>query len=187
MTSTPQTGQIIWRLGGKHSSFTLGPGTAHRLAARPARARERRVQHLRQRRLPDGAQPVARDRRQPRTAGQDRDARQPVHPPAAAPRRKPGQRAGAGERRLVRRLGAGPGLLRVQPHRPAAVRRALPAPATSPTATCASPGRARPLTRPAFAVSPRRRSGAGTVYASWNGATLVAALAGARRAPPHAA
>ena len=51
----------------------------------------------------------------------------------------------------------------------------------SPIATCASPGRARRRTRPRSWCA-RRRGGAATVYASWNGATQVAAwrvLAGA--------
>ena len=38
-SSTPRTGQIIWRLGGKHSSFKMGARHGHRLAARPARTR----------------------------------------------------------------------------------------------------------------------------------------------------
>ena len=67
----PKTGQVRWQLGGKHSSFKLGPGAAHRLAARCAPAARRRDHVLRQRRLPAGAPAVARDRSRARPARHD--------------------------------------------------------------------------------------------------------------------
>ena len=56
------TGQIRWTLGGKHSSFTEGPGatTAFQHDARPIGSR--RDLAVRQRRVPAGAPPVARRR-----------------------------------------------------------------------------------------------------------------------------
>ena len=58
----PKTGQVRWELGGKHSSFKLGPGTQHGVAARRTPAARRRDHVLRQRRVPAGAPAVARDR-----------------------------------------------------------------------------------------------------------------------------
>ena len=46
----PRTGRIAWRLGGKHSSFAMGPGAAPGLAARRPRRARRHDLVLRQRR-----------------------------------------------------------------------------------------------------------------------------------------
>ena len=57
-----RTGQVRWRLGGRRSSFKMGPGTgtAYQHDAREQPERQHHV--LRQRRDAEGAPAVARDR-----------------------------------------------------------------------------------------------------------------------------
>ena len=123
----PSSGQIRWRLGGKHSTFAPGPGTQ---TAWQHDARE----------LPNGSISIFDNGASPGVHGQsrgivialdaraqDRQAADADHPSLAGHRRQPGQSPGAAQRRLVRRLGPGSGLLGVRARRPAAVRRAFPA------------------------------------------------------------
>ena len=184
-TSNAATGQIRWRLGGKHSSFTRAAGTRTAWQHDP-------------RELPDGAISIFDNGASPKVHRQSRgDRREPRTEPsgtvtllertdahAAAGRRKPGQRAGARQRRLVRRLGPGTVLLGVQPRRHAAVRRAPP--------------RARPVLsrvplpldgQPAHLAGVRPRcAGSGGAAASLRQLERRHAgrlLAGARRRQPH--
>ena len=103
----PATGQVRWQLGGRHSSFKMGPGTGTAW------------QHdaLQQ---PDGAITFFDNGAFPQKHSQsraievalehehhDRHARTPLRAPEPAGGRQPGQRAGAGRRRLDGRLGPG--------------------------------------------------------------------------------
>ena len=96
---------------------------------------------------------VARAR--PRRQGRRRCVSQFTHPPRAG-RRKPGQPAGARERRLVRRLGSGTVLLGVQRRAASCCSTPTSRRTRSPTGPSASPGPAPPPIAPAFAVRARR-------------------------------
>ena len=182
-TSTRSTGQVRWQLGGKHSSFKLGPGT------RTAWQHDARQQ-------PDGAITFFDNGASPEVHPQSRaielaldpathdgDARAPLRAPEPARRRQPGQRAGARRRRLDGRLGPGRLPLGGRPRRPGALQRppaaglgVLPDLSRCPGAG-SRPNRRRLARRAAPAPA-----AASTVYASWNGATEVASwrvLAGA--------
>ena len=164
-----RTGRILWRLGGKHSDFEMGAGASFAW------------QHD-ARRQPDGtltvfdngATPAVEKRSRglildARRAGDDRDAAGPVHPPED-PRRQPGQRAAAGERQRVRRLGRNPRVSEFdRSGRWCSTR--CSARSTSPTAPSACPGRACPP-KPRRSPWPATASEL-TAYASWNGATEV--------------
>jgi len=118
------TGKVRWRLGGKRSSFAMGPGT------RTAWQHDARWQ-------PDGtltffdngATPVEHPQSRAIDVRLDPQrmtatlvgSRQHSTPLVAG---QPGQRPGAGGRRLDGGLGGGPLPVRIQPRRPAAVRRA---------------------------------------------------------------
>ncbi len=119
----PHTGQVRWQLGGKHSSFKLGPGVA---TAWQHDAREQ----------PDGAITFFDNGADPRVHPASRAievALDPAHRTATLVRsylhrhapggRQPGQRAGARQRRLDGGLGAGGLLLGGRTIRQAAVRR----------------------------------------------------------------
>ena len=116
-----RTGDVIWRLGGKRSDFTMGCGHDVQAPARRARAARRNDHAVRQRRRrpPRPRSAVARDdaRRRSRAADCVAGAR------ARASRRDPvadaGLDAAARRRRRVHRLGwrAAP-VLGVRPERP---------------------------------------------------------------------
>ena len=162
-------------IGGRHSNVQARPRRRRppTSTTRPAAGRQDR--DLRQRRRAEGP---------PAVAGDDRVARMPAPAPTASSRStstpmpplvgQPGQRAGARQRRPVRRLGPAALLLGVQPvRRSCCSTRTCTAP-TSPTAPTASPGRALPLRT---AGARRLRAGAGgsfSAYASWNGDTRTA-------------
>ena len=159
------------------------PGARVQLPARRPPPRRRHVDDLRQRRVAPrraGSSP----RRAPlrlvaRHEGDDRDARRGSTCRRGALDLGDGQRAAASRRRRLRRLGHVRRVHRV--HRRRAGRASTPRSATaaSPTARSGSRGSAA---RPAARRSRRVTSGgATTVYASWNGATEVAILAGADR------
>ena len=179
----PQTGQILWRLGGKRSSFTGVGATAPPGSTTRANCADGSISIF-----DNGSSPTVHPQSRaivvslnPQT--RDRDARRPAHAHAPAWSREPGQRAGAGERRLVPRLGTDAVLLGAEPERAAALRRPLPgAHAVLPRLPPAVVGHAR---APSGARLRRAGGGAGTAYASWNGATGVASwrlLAGASAA-----
>ena len=181
----PATGQVRWQLGGKRSSFKLGPGRRTAVAARRAPAARRRRSRSsttapRPRRIRSRGRSKSRSTCTTMTATL---VRRYEHPEPARGR-QPGQRAGAGERRLDGRLGPGRLPLGVQRRGAGAVRRA-------PAAELG----VLPHLRPPWSGHPRPAAGAvarragvererarATVYASWNGATEVASwrvLAGA--------
>ncbi len=135
-------GQVMWRLGGKKSTFALAPGVPfayqHNALWLPGGA----DQPVRRRGSADGQRALARRGREARPEEQDGHALEPARAHARpADHRQPGQRAVAAGRRLDDRLGrpakphriqrAGPGHLRrsaapgrVQlPHLPRAVDR----------------------------------------------------------------
>ena len=154
----PQTGQIDWQLGGKHSSFTMGPGTTTAWQHDPRELANGSFSIF-----DNGASPTVHSQSRGIVVGlepqaQDGDARQRTHPHAADLRR----RARATCRRSPTATGSSAG-----GKSPTSPSSAPPArcystrtspPAISPTATCASPGPASP--RPARR-SPARRSRCG--------------------------
>ena len=179
------TGAIMWTLGGRRSSYKLGSGAAVRVPARRASPRRHRPDRdpVRRRRRPaEDPRPVARDHRPAQRQDQDRDAREPGPALAGAGGELRGQRAGAAERRRLRRLGPAAVLHRVQL---AGRRRCSTAGSwgtTRATAPTASRGSGR---RPRCPRSRASAAGASTnVYVSWNGATEVSLVAGARRREP---
>ena len=184
----PQTGRSTGGWGASTASFAMGPGTAHRLAARSARARRTGRISI----FDNGASPtvhsqsrgiVARaSNRRPRR----RRCVSRIHAHAALICR----RARATCRRSPTATGSSAGA------------RYRTSPSSAPRARCCSTrtspprdqsyrdlplrlDRRRPRTRrrsPCSRAWRGRGRGAGTVYASWNGATLVASwrvLAGA--------
>ncbi len=175
-----ETGRIEWTLGGKKLELQVRPGRRLRVAARrgaaagldgqPVRRPLLPADRRRHLRRPDRT--ISSTRAQARPAGAHGDARLPVHPWRRLRRGLHGRRAAAAERQRVRRLGIGTLLLRVQPIRPAAVRRGTARARTSPTGRRWSSGSASRSPRP-WAPS-RQAGGKTTVYASWNGATEVA-------------
>ena len=58
----PKTGQVRWQLGGKHSSFKMGPGAATAWQHDARQQPNGSITLLRQRRVSQGAFAVARDR-----------------------------------------------------------------------------------------------------------------------------
>ena len=84
------SGQIIWRLGGKHSDFDARPRGGVRLAARRAAPARRLDQPLRQRRAR-----VPRAAAERRRGAAARHAAPRLHAPGAALLHQPGQRADA--------------------------------------------------------------------------------------------
>ena len=171
----PQTGQIKWHWGASTRASRWGRGRRTAWQHDPRELANGAFSDLRQRRLADRSQPVARDRRRPRTPGARRDARRQLTHPADLAESQGNVQALANGDWFVG-WGEDPRLLRVQPQRPAALRRALP------SRRSVLPRPALRLDRrpadPAGARAGRRRAAAarsaGTVYASWNGATLVA-------------
>ena len=168
MISTANGG-TVWTLGGKHSSFTLGPGV------RFAWEHDAEV-------LPEGNVSIFDDEASPPESNQSRaivialepghahgDARAPADPSRDAhPHPEPGQRAGAAGRRRVRRLGRSRLRLRVLRrrrarlrHAPAAGRRAAIAPTGCPwSATPAHAPSSPPA--PGAGATHRGRTRAGT-------------------------
>ena len=120
------TGAVLWRLGGKHSSFKMGSGTG------TAWQHDVRWQ-------PDGTLTIFDDGATPKEHSQSRAIREridwgitrqagrPRRAHARSAERQPGQRSGAGERQLVRGLG----------------RRALLQRIRSSTGRCSSTGTSR--------------------------------------------
>ena len=175
MTSDSVSGQIAWRLGGRHSSFTMGPGTPTAWQHDP-------------RELPDGSISIFDNGASPKRAQQSRgivvsldaaarrrDAGRSARArPLAAARRQPGQPAGAAQRGLVSSAGARSRTSPSSAPRASCCSTRTSPPARSPIATCASPGRARRPTgrrSPCAPARARRRRApstpAGTGRRSW--------------------
>ena len=182
------TGKIEWTLGGKSSSFKLGPGAdfewQHDVRLQPDSTVSLYDDHCCQ--LTGGGtyvNPTAPSRglvlkldQQSHTAtlaaqyGRDGDFDLGLH----------GRHPAAVKRQRVRRLGLGTVLLRVQPLRASCSSKPNSRVRTSPTARRSSSGSACPS--PRRSARHARWAGATVVYASWNGATKVASwrvLAGA--------
>ena len=119
-----RTGKVITTIGGRHSNVKLGPGAGTAYQHDASAARRRRDRDLRQRRRAEGALAVARRRAVGERRIPHRHHRDAVPAPHAAARGQPGQPPGAPQQRRLHRLGRLPLLLRVQPLRPAALRRA---------------------------------------------------------------
>ncbi len=128
-----RTGQIAWRLGGKHSSFAMGPGASPAWQHDAASRARRHDLVLRQRRHAASALAVARDRARARHTDDDCHARIQLRPLDPAAGRQPGRLPAARRRQLVRRLGTGAVLLGILPHRPAFARCPPARRPTSPT------------------------------------------------------
>ena len=167
------SGDVIWRLGGKKSDFTMGPGTRLRLAARrpPPRRADQLVSLF-----DDGAAPQVQPQSKALVLALDTTRmratlhRKYTHRPTGA-RARARQHAGPPERQRARRLGHRAVALRV--HAPAASScfdAHLPHGGQNYRAP-KMPWHGRPTEPPAIAT--RRRGGHGYVYASWNGATEV--------------
>ena len=167
------TGQVVTRIGGRHSSVKLARRGRHRLPARRHRARQRNDQRLRQRRGPEGPLPVARARPVDRRQDEDRHRRRRIracHAPAA-------RRAARGTSRRSKTATCssvgGP-----SPTSPSST--PTVSSSTTPTARLlsvlpeltASSGRARRAKR--RPSPPRAAGGQVIVYASWNGDTRTA-------------
>ncbi|MGO9321334.1 MAG: arylsulfotransferase family protein [Solirubrobacteraceae bacterium] len=168
----PQSGQIVWRLGGKHSSFKMGPATGTAWQHDP-------------RELPDGSISIFDNGASPKTHDQSRAVVESLNPqsgtatlvdrlthtpPLVAESQGNVQAlaggdwfVGWGQEPFFSEFGP-EGKLVFDAHFPVhdqsyrAFRFAW-------TGTPAHP--------PAFAFAPGGAAGGGTVYASWNGATLV--------------
>ncbi len=176
-----RTGQIRWRLGGKRSSFAMGPGTSTAWQHDP-------------RQLPDGAISIFDNGGSPNVHSQSRGIvlaldgvhgtatlqTQILHPPPLLAESQGNFQAlengdwfvGWGQVPDFSELSAA-GALLFDAHFPAH---------TQSYRALRFPWSATPAHAPTFAVQ-RRGRGAATVYASWNGATGVSAwrvLAGAR-------
>ena len=119
-----RSGQIIWRLGGKDSSFALGAGHRHRLPAQRDRPRRRLADDLRQRRrAAQGPSVLARDPRGARPGPGDGDPRPRLQPHAGGLGELRGRRPDAAGRRRVPRLRTAAVVHPVRPLRPARLRR----------------------------------------------------------------
>jgi hypothetical protein len=167
-----QTGQIAWRLGGRHSSFTMGPGTRTAWQHDP-------------RELANGSFSIFDNGASPPVHGQSRgivvslDTQQKTatlvsqitHPPPLLADSQGNLQAlangdwfiGWGQVPDFSEFNAG-GELLFDAHLP---------PGTQSYRSFRFAWSGMPAHAPAFAVQPAS-AGAATVYASWNGATLVA-------------
>ena len=167
-----QTGQIVWRLGGRHSSFTMGPGTQTAWQHDP-------------RELANGSFSIFDNGASPSVHGQSRgivlslDSQhrtatlisQITHPPPLLADSQGNLQAlangdwfvGWGQVPYFSEFGAA-GELLFDAHFP---------PHTQSYRSFRFAWTGTPAHAPAFAVQPAS-SGPATVYASWNGATLVA-------------
>jgi Arylsulfotransferase (ASST) len=167
-----QTGQILWRLGGKQSSFTSGPGTRTAWQHDP-------------RELPNGSISVFDNGSAPTVHGQSRGivvsldpqqktatlVSQILHPPALIAESQGNMQAlangdwflGWGQAPDFSELSA-TGQLLFDAHFPGR---------TQSYRAFRFAWAGTPAHSPAFVVQPAAHGG-GTVYASWNGATLVA-------------
>ena len=178
----PHTGQVRWRLGGKHSSFTLGPGTRTAYQHDARRQPNGNITFFDNGATPTRAPAVAGDRTGLDTHAHDRRrscARAEHAPPLVAGSQ--GNMQALGGRRLDGRLGAG-ALLLANTHPSGQLLFDAHLPATYESyRTFRQPWSGQPSAPPSLALvapahAPRRS------YASWNGATGVASwrvLAGA--------
>ena len=160
------TGKIVWTLGGRHSSFKLGPGAdfqwQHDVDGVPGLAAGHDVRRPllpdhRRRHVRLADRHLARARAEARPDDAHRDARRPVQPRRRLRLRVHGQPRAAARRQRVRRLGLGALLLRVQRLGTADARRHPPATRTSATGRGSSRGSACRSTRRAGAA--RRPAG----------------------------
>jgi outer membrane protein assembly factor BamB len=177
-----QTGEVIWQLGGKGSSFTMGPGTTFYYQ------HDARLQ-------PDGTLTAFDDGATPKQEDQSRALQLKldtltmtaslVHSYTHSPALLAGSQ---GSMQILRNgnvfvgWGAEPDFSEYTPDGKQIFTGSFTAPVQSYRAVLSS-WKAQPITPPAIAVNPGR-SGLLTVYASWNGATEVASwqlLAGATR------
>ena len=167
-------GQVRWKLGGKHSSFAMGPGT------RTAWQHDARQQ-------PDGtitffdngATPVIHATRAlepaPGPRRQSRHRGPQLRPHAEDRLAEPGQRAGAQQRGLGGRLGQASYFSQLGPDGEVLFDAHLPL-ASESFRAYRQDWSATPETQPTISYEPAASTGAtGRVYVSWNGATDVAA------------
>jgi Arylsulfotransferase (ASST) len=175
----PQTGQIAWRLGGKHSSFTMGPGTSTAWQHDPRELANGSFSIF-----DNGASPTVHSQSRGIVVGLEPQGAtatllsQLIHPSPILAKSQGNLQAlangdwfiGWGEVPDFSELSA-TGQLLFDAHFP---------PGDQSYRALRYAWRGTPATRPAFAVLAGH--GKGTLYASWNGATLVASwrvLAGA--------
>ena len=85
-----ESGEVLWRLGGKRSDFEMERAPGPSPSTTPA-ARRRHHHHLRQRRPAGGARPVARDRGRPRHGRDEGHPGAGVHPSRRSTLHLPGQ------------------------------------------------------------------------------------------------
>ena len=166
-------GHIDWTLGGKDSSFHMGPRSQLRVAARRHAAPERTADALRRRLRAPLRSPSPRPRCYASIRVPHRLAGDAVH--ALAARHCRGSRAARSYSTTTTCSSAGGrlGLLRVHRRRSPDLQRQLRRSGQHIPGVPLRVG-GRPRTPGALAVSPGP-NGAVTVYASWNGATGVAA------------
>ena len=175
------SGGVHWRIGGSSSSFKLGPGTRfywqHDAEWQPGGLISV---------FDNGSDPPKE--KQSRGLLLDPNPRrtrvtlvkQFVNPTHDAARLQPGQHCcSLARRQLADGLRRAAELHRVQRLRPRPARRDARARACRTSAPTSRPGAAQPDEPPALAVA-AHGAGALTVAASWNGATEVGLLAGAR-------
>ncbi len=111
------TGRVMWRLGGKHSTFALGPGVQFAYQHNAQWLRQRRPRPVRRRgRAAGQRRPRAARSSRSTPASQDRHARRPARAhDRPGHHDQPGQRAAAARRRLAGRLGRAAQLHRIRP------------------------------------------------------------------------
>ena len=102
------TGAVEWQLGGRSSTFTLGAGVRFAWQHDATLLPDGTITLFDNEAGPERGEPVASRRHLDQPGERDGEPRQPAHLSRAGdPRREPGQRPGAQQRRRVRRLGAG--------------------------------------------------------------------------------
>ena len=164
----PHTGAVNWHLGGKRSTLAPGPGVefgfqhdAEFAGPAPLRLFNDNSSGPQTR----GLSSVQWIRSGPGRAPCDVGAR--PNPPGRPGRVRDGQRAGAAQRRHLRRLGHGPAHLGVLAHRPARLRRLA---SRGTYRAYLDPWTATPVGPPQLAIT----TGAfPAIHAIWNGATTV--------------
>ena len=187
----PQTGQIDWQLGGRHSSFALGagsrrpPGSTIRASSPTGRSASSTTAPRRPCTASRAASSSASN-----PQAQDRDARQPVHAHAADLAESQGNIQALPNGDWFVGWGQVPDFSELSPTGALLFDAHFP-PATSPTATCASPGAATPRPgrrsrwRRAGAAAARVR-GPSTRAGTGPRSSRVAGARGRHRAQPQA-
>ena len=156
-----RTGKVMWRLGGKQSDFTLGPGVRFAWQHDAQRQPDGTIYALRQRRRASRAQAQSRPRPGRGHANQEGEAGTELYASQEAALPVRGQRTVPFQRECLRRLGRLAVPVGVRPRAGASSSTSTsgmgrrPVRTPTPTAPTASPGRA---VRP---TSPRSRSSSG--------------------------